>query len=843
MLSIAEAVFKGAAAAADTLVWAAATFVPLLKLLAMAFALAVAIHLASAGRAHAEEPEAGAPAPSASYFNQNLDADRAYRILQGIFGEALFPASAARVTTSSEYTGSGVNDAENPGGAVSIDTAILPQLISGLNAIIAGFAGLILFYYYVTAIVQTAHDGEFLGRRYSTLWMPFRLVVALSLLAPMSGGYTFGQHFIAWVASEGLSAGNYFWNQSTQMLAGGATPVVPAQGPTTTEVIAYSFVSGACVYTHQYLHSLPGEEPAGVMGMVMSSSDSAAWMTAEQSISFGGLPNTLFPADVCGQVKWPAPSTFIANLPTDGQGRPLYNSGAVLAAKILPKNFEIYSDAIAHAYAMGKEAAAISISHQKSIRATPDLEPYRQKLRDLARDTDKAVFAASSAAISGYQSELQAALKAAMTANGWGGAGDWFVTMSNINGHVQNLMSVQPEPAIRDEKAGTGRTVTGPLTAIGWLFGFDMPPAYRTEFGIYMRPIADVIGQMQRPTSVENVAATGANSTDAGAVSRTVRDMTDNSSAAWNSGQWSILQEFMPSEGRAGRVNPLGEMMSTGNTLISIGLAIAGASAVGQMVPAVNPATAIIQKAGELAMPLGFALTGAGMTLAYVVPFVPAATWFFAVVAWLGFVSVAIIAAPLWAISHIDFKGEGLSPSAARAGIQMIINIATKPVLMTFSMILAIALFLLGARGLQDMIFTGYFAIIANSPLGAGATGLFTFAVLAMASYVALAFFSFRLITVSTDWALRMLGFRGEMYDDEQAPKSTYAAGAGAGAMVGRLGKGGPLSRGPGGGGSEEKAGSPQGRIGSGSGGKDKAAGSKTGGTSDNNDIISGGGG
>lgn len=66
-------------------------------------------------------------------------------------------------------------------------------------------------YNIITATVQGSFDGEFLGKRYHTVWMPVRTVTGAALLVPVWKGWNLAGLAMAFCASVGIGIGNTVW--------------------------------------------------------------------------------------------------------------------------------------------------------------------------------------------------------------------------------------------------------------------------------------------------------------------------------------------------------------------------------------------------------------------------------------------------------------------------------------------------------------------------------------------------------------------------------------------------------------------------------------------------------
>lgn len=73
--------------------------------------------------------------------------------------------------------------------------------------------GIILAYTLIVGTMSTAHDGEMLGKKWSSAWLPIRTAIAPTLLLPVTtGGYNCVQAIILWLALQGNQWGNETWN-------------------------------------------------------------------------------------------------------------------------------------------------------------------------------------------------------------------------------------------------------------------------------------------------------------------------------------------------------------------------------------------------------------------------------------------------------------------------------------------------------------------------------------------------------------------------------------------------------------------------------------------------------
>ena len=68
------------------------------------------------------------------------------------------------------------------GGADPIE-----KLLQVFNAGVLVIGGILVFYTLVAGTLSTAHDGEMLGKRWSSLWVPIRTTLGAAAIMPTMG--------------------------------------------------------------------------------------------------------------------------------------------------------------------------------------------------------------------------------------------------------------------------------------------------------------------------------------------------------------------------------------------------------------------------------------------------------------------------------------------------------------------------------------------------------------------------------------------------------------------------------------------------------------------------------
>ncbi|WP_324810123.1 DotA/TraY family protein [Ralstonia pickettii] len=88
------------------------------------------------------------------------------------------------------------------GGETSDSMAGLIEIVN-TSALIA--CGLLFFYYLIFATVGTAHDGEFMGKKFSGVYLPIRMALIPALLLPINNGYNSIQYLSGKAITAGIS--------------------------------------------------------------------------------------------------------------------------------------------------------------------------------------------------------------------------------------------------------------------------------------------------------------------------------------------------------------------------------------------------------------------------------------------------------------------------------------------------------------------------------------------------------------------------------------------------------------------------------------------------------------
>jgi len=102
---------------------------------------------------------------------------------------------------------------------------IMGTLFGVFNAAILVIGGIVLIYVLIVSTLNTAHQGEILGQKWNSLWVPIRIAVGMALLLPKASGYCLMQVLIMWIVVQGVGAANKIWDAALMYLARGGVIV------------------------------------------------------------------------------------------------------------------------------------------------------------------------------------------------------------------------------------------------------------------------------------------------------------------------------------------------------------------------------------------------------------------------------------------------------------------------------------------------------------------------------------------------------------------------------------------------------------------------------------------
>jgi defect-in-organelle-trafficking protein DotA len=109
---------------------------------------------------------------------------------------------------------------------------IMGGMFTVFNSAVLALGGIVIMYTLLVSTMNTAHEGQMLGQKWSSIWIPVRATMGLALLIPKASGYCLMQIFVMWVVVQGVGAADKVWNAALDYLNRGGAIIQSQMNPT-----------------------------------------------------------------------------------------------------------------------------------------------------------------------------------------------------------------------------------------------------------------------------------------------------------------------------------------------------------------------------------------------------------------------------------------------------------------------------------------------------------------------------------------------------------------------------------------------------------------------------------
>lgn len=126
---------------------------------------------------------------------------------------------------------------------------IFQQLVHKLNIVVFTLGIIIIIYTTLVGTISTAQEGEVLGKKWSTIFIPARIGIGMYLLLPAagSGGYSYLQIAVLWLIVQGVGAANAIWREIILDPAGTQEDTRQARLKSGEEIVKNMLKSAICM--------------------------------------------------------------------------------------------------------------------------------------------------------------------------------------------------------------------------------------------------------------------------------------------------------------------------------------------------------------------------------------------------------------------------------------------------------------------------------------------------------------------------------------------------------------------------------------------------------------------
>jgi conjugal transfer/type IV secretion protein DotA/TraY len=672
----------------------------------------------------------------ARYFNATPATDFSMRLWESVLGAfARSPFSPSGVTT------------------------LLGKMFIVLNGAIFAVGTAWLVYGILSAMANTAQDGEAMGKRMNALWYPIRAVTGIAGMSPVLGGFTLSQGLLMWIATLGIGIANAMFNEAvsspqlTQVVGTAAITGAPNVRASQINDVARAMLrSNICLLVtrrHEDMLGAPVEYGGG--GPALALAPQLLVSTRSQALDDGLAIKYGSDADpeACGSVsvrmerfRGSDSATAFRVQSVDYAG--IRNAVSVgVAERLLALDGKLA--AIAKDY-MAASDAAVHVDRGLDAMKQFDIDP--KPIDEAAASYFNEIRTLTSGAVGNKMGSITASAQARMRELGWIGAGAWFSTFAEANAALADAVSgikfkATSEQGLKPEDVAEAmERVDGVLSRAAAL-----------KAGGVSDPTAEAIDGVLKDTCVDFPSASGLMGTATGncsfgqAIVSAFIGATARGSGGGSAGSGSLIA----TADQAGLTNPvlasknLGDyVMTVASSLITqsfLGEKIAAGAAwaagtVGKWVGTAGTVAGVpgagglaaggdvLAKVGGFAgaalgyaVPFGWMLLVLGGLMAVYIPMVPFISWFGGLIAYAASFIEGLIAMPLHSLAHLQTEGEGLG-SGTTKGYLFFLNTLVRPALMVLSFFIASSLVIALGTLLAHLFLPAMASVQGNSITG-----------------------------------------------------------------------------------------------------------------------------
>lgn len=717
------------------------------------------------------------------------------------------------------------------GHPAAVDQPAFYAILGFYSTAMMVFAVMIVVYYVITVVGESAQTGQPFGKRFNGLWAPIRLVLALGLLVPLGGGINAAQYLTLYIAKFGSGLASQGWIRFTDTIGRPDNIISSLSAPSAQNLASQIFAAEACRGAYNQAHRNGANQVnirvnAGRRSAIAQFSQndidfakqqrasSVTYVWTTQGVNSQGAAESL-----CGSLSMPiVTSTSGINgnstmnladtLASNMQNGYVQAIGAMIIS-ISGSTNAVMPNSLTHRYV--NQTMTINQGGGSSAFMTNTDPAVRDGiLTELALAVDQmqssmnASVRTVNTALAGRNptiDNIQQQMRTDASSRGWGTAGVYYLEIAKFTQMVLDAVSgSEPKQVSSPNGQVDGRNLWSRIT----LRGDPNEPV-----------------NVQIATVLENVdstftAAAGQTNT---APSISAAEPSIDASHYWTDpllgmaalmfGKSFFLMFDTPT------LNPMGKLIEGGKSILDrvkwfvwlyvgsqvgavastvVGLAAGGPAGGG----AAFVVSTLLKAVGGLLWPLMIVGAAVGIVLFYLLPLLPFMYFFFSVVNWVIEVAEAFISMPLFALSHLRIDGEGLFPQRALDNWITLFGILLRPLLIVIGMIVGSLVFNAGAFYLASIFKYAIFSYNSGANLTSSgvdfskisAFGIITYVVLYVYMIYMLATSSFKLIDQIPDKMLRWIGgptpFTGDRPVDLGQMQSVALMGYGAIQTVGK---------------------------------------------------------
>ncbi|WP_033576557.1 DotA/TraY family protein [Dickeya chrysanthemi] len=607
----------------------------------------------------------------------------------------------------------------------------LAKTMTILNSAVLLVGGILAAYTLIAGTMSTAHDGEMLGKKWSSMWLPVRTALGTAMILPAAGGFCAAQVMVLWMINQGIGLADTVWNTYAANPSDGAVITTSASYQELDRIAKTAFINNVCMLKAGELWKKSAENdpfPHVTPEFSMTSEKGAYLYKYSYGANNAGNDmnkNMLVSKAACGSITLTDPEAKSAyDEQAKAQAQAAIAAGGMYMA-YMPEEIKTNISGVVEAH----NVAFIALNNSMMALA-------KKYVADNNTDIQNAVNNATATYVSVIDTAVRTAFstgnqwddfKENVQKDGWFMAGAWSMKLIRvqdaINGAAHNL------PVAGQATMEYGDIFDNSLNAIMAKVAQDM--ARSTTASRYANGID---AQNRTEANTSGKSGEGSKTDDAGKIVSSLQNEANKSisgamagflsSSVINGRKQGKIVAFSTDTTAANlkAINPLLAVKGLGDTISATGWTLLGSSAVvgaglGAWTSWTSSWVSGAFGAMGVVMPLVVPLWIAGDTLAVVIPMLPYVMWFGVCVGWMILCLEAMIAAPLWVITHLHPDGDGVVGRGG-AGYGLVLSLTMRPALMITGLIAAYTMLpILG--GVVNETFSGAFGMMsANAGIG-----------------------------------------------------------------------------------------------------------------------------
>lgn len=587
--------------------------------------------------------------------------------------------------------------------------SVITTALKDINTLVLILGGLLLTYVIGSGIMKTAHEGEALGQKWSSMWIPLKAAIGAALILPIPslGGLSAAQGIVVWLLTFGIGAADGLWEQSIQFIAKDPVGSVVVSPMNTAKVAAGIMSSQVCerAINETADNYFPGSNPISRSGVEVNDTlnplDGAVHALEGYQETVSPLPGTSYDTQY-SHIMWTADSSGLL--------------GDLSSMGFLPKacGSVAFVSGTSGAIGQNSSAAGTLISTVGADNTTAmttlvnALSPISQNVyAETGTGTNDAAFVNAVNAYDGtMQTDIQNAANTAVQSqvqkyesaarlDGFATAGEWFWDLVQWNHIAQNMADSLGDTTGLDFGSALGK------------LGSSHVSHANARIESFIKRNGNLVGNIKPSQHVGSVI---------GGIFAEATPMLVSAVSHSSSNPLIAIRNVGTG------------MEDAGATVFALGTGVtfAAATANGNGIEkvAAGEMTNGVAKVSYYELdPIMIGLAGLlfveGFFLSFVVPLIPFMVWISGLLGFLFMAFEMIVAAPIWAIMHMHPEGHEVAGLGAQ-GYKFALAIVARPFLMILGLLGGYALFMGFSALVTPMISQ---AVISSQGTGGGWTG------------------------------------------------------------------------------------------------------------------------